>query len=212
MDKKTRQALEDSITKWEDNLRHAQGTGTLYLIKTGADNCALCTRNRGTNYSQCNGCPIVDVTLVNGCKDTPYYKVYDAIYQARACHNYQNMVTLRKAIKDEINFLKSLRPVEVEHQPIDLEELLGLLVKGNGVTVYTAYKGCAAPRVSEQTIKFITTKGYYVATLWTDTGHSLGDMGILPRKHKQKTFKTRKEAEIYLGTYKETCPTCGKEK
>ena len=94
------EALEASITHWEENL----AAKTLKEVSVGADACALCSlynKNGG-----CTGCPVKEKTGHNFCWGTPYIGVGAAM----SCWQATDDDTLfRDVAQKEIDFLKSLR-------------------------------------------------------------------------------------------------------
>jgi len=81
--------IELSIEKWEDIVN---GTGR----DLQADNCALCEVHRGPTSLECGDCPIVKKVNDFGCAGTPYAKYVET--------------KLERYAKEELEFLKSLRP------------------------------------------------------------------------------------------------------
>lgn len=97
MDAETLEALKGSITKWE-------------LVLAGKENgncrsnCPLCTK---FYRDGCQGCPVFKSTGREYCSGSPY-KDY-----IRACNaSNPNADALAQAALAELNFLKSLLPVE----------------------------------------------------------------------------------------------------
>lgn len=105
MDDVTREALEQSIEKWEKNL----GAATWREVTTGARDCPLCGLfNSVTNqHDPCVGCPVRERTESQFCWDTPHQRVAGA----RPITNSELGVSdyARSLIQEEVDFLKSLR-------------------------------------------------------------------------------------------------------
>ena len=95
MDKKTSEALEKSIKHWEENV----AAGSCDDIRTEATGCALCDI---FNEDGCVGCPVMDATGRDYCKETPYTLVTRAVYEG-------SITAAHKAAKAELEFLKGLR-------------------------------------------------------------------------------------------------------
>lgn len=106
MKKKTAKALERAITHWEENLRLAE-SGTLTVLYITGRMCALCTRFMKDNDCRRGEekCPVYERTGNPACLESPWNKVHDAIY------GYGNE-PLPAAVKEEIEFLRSLRESE----------------------------------------------------------------------------------------------------
>lgn len=124
MRKETREALERSITHWEENLTMAR-TGRGTALNIGASNCALCQMFYSKCYSKCymagdskEKCPVFEKIGVPGCHSTPYSDVTEALDDLHTISNTYNSSeeevedatnTLIDSIKIELSFLKSLR-------------------------------------------------------------------------------------------------------
>ena len=68
MEPATLEALRGSIAKWE---RLARGEG----VNKGREDCPLCTLFNNFSipgHNKCVGCPVMKVTGVRYCHDTPY--------------------------------------------------------------------------------------------------------------------------------------------
>jgi hypothetical protein len=97
MDDRTREALEGSIRKWEAIVA---GTGE----DLGAINCPLCAEfydredTDSDEKTHCRGCPVHERTGQEHC-DGPPYDWYDGS---------------REAAREELEFLKSLRPAPLD--------------------------------------------------------------------------------------------------
>jgi len=109
--------LEVSIQKWEDIVN---GTGH----DLHASNCALCH-----THPSCIGCPIKELTGQEECEGTPYYKY----------HTAYGFTDKQEAAKEELEFLKSLRP-----KPKIFDYDLGdASIHFDGVDVYIKIHGYA---------------------------------------------------------------------
>jgi hypothetical protein len=108
MNKKTLQALKESIKHWQHNLLLAKNNKP---IKIGNQYCALCQLNIYKNCESrqenrlvnCHSCIICLHTGEPACNDTPYYDVG----RSNDCRDIKNLII---NIKKEIIFLKSLLP------------------------------------------------------------------------------------------------------
>lgn len=114
MDAETRQALEESIQHWEENLEHAKA-GRFGDIDTTAEGCALCFKFYLYNGS-CKGCPVAARTGKTVCRGSPYHT---ADFALEECRRYSRegftpeqavLVEAVEAVEAELEFLKSLRP------------------------------------------------------------------------------------------------------
>ena len=111
MDKKTKEALEASIKKWQDI---ADGTG----VDEGSINCPLC---HIYNYKNCKGCPISERTKNRSCNKTPYNEWAKHISHAHPLYQGSNRViceTCKNIALEEVKFLESLK--EKEFKPIEI--------------------------------------------------------------------------------------------
>jgi len=100
MTPETKEALEESIKHWEENLeRYRIG----WSIITGPKECALCRKfNLSDTIYPCVKCPIFNKTGLPFCKETPY-----DIFARSSRSDWKE-----KHIIAEIDFLKSLREEE----------------------------------------------------------------------------------------------------
>jgi hypothetical protein len=102
--------LEESIAHWEANY-DAEDPDDAH---TTAAHCPLCKVH--LNYEddvRCVGCPVREHTKLSGCADTPWSKADDALYDwASRLTSDKDKGKWLSACRDEINFLKSLRPTE----------------------------------------------------------------------------------------------------
>lgn len=103
MDTVTREALEASIKKWEANV--AAETPKDVLI-TG-QNCPLCKIFAGPG---CYDCPVMKKTGYDECHNTPYYAAQSALVDWKMGDLSRD--EWRLYAQAEVDFLKSLRPVE----------------------------------------------------------------------------------------------------
>lgn len=96
-------ALEKALEHWEAN---AAAT-TIEDVKLGSDYCPLCTVYNNDTNAYCFGCPVSIKSNRPYCENTPYGKVLTAYYRADG----EGPVTddLKKAINEELEFLRSLR-------------------------------------------------------------------------------------------------------
>jgi hypothetical protein len=105
MNKRTLEALNGSIKKWE---MIVEGTE----VDKGWFNCSLCKvfcRNAWEvpEGELCKGCPVSEKTGVPFCEDTPYQDIDD--YKGNVGDEGYKEIAQR-----EVNFLKSLLPKNVE--------------------------------------------------------------------------------------------------
>jgi len=107
MDAKTRDALEKSITAWEEKVRLAK-KGEAAFAKMGATECALC---KLYYYNDCIGCPVAAETGQPSCDGSPYMEAYRAY---RNAYEYGRPDGAAEAFQKELDFLISLRPPEMD--------------------------------------------------------------------------------------------------
>lgn len=114
MDADTRQALEESIEKWEINTTLSFGER-----RTGRRDCPLCTMFANINdlsTKHCKKCPVYQRTGERYCDGSPYEELavvsYDYMYGDETADNVE--VRWKKVAEKEVEFLKSLRPKEKE--------------------------------------------------------------------------------------------------
>jgi len=111
MEPKTLQALQESIKHWErvvaDPLHE----------ETGVHHCALCKLFYPNNQESpmeaflndpCKGCPIKEKTGAPFCEGTPYDRVAHL-----GLHEKEGTDEYKEAAQEELDFLRSLLPVEV---------------------------------------------------------------------------------------------------
>ena len=107
MNKKTLNALKDSIRKWE---KIVNGTG----VDLGTENCPLCKLFRDDLLGLCSKCPIYRKTKVPGCIATPYTKWRKHQYRHGWRMPEDGLKVLcpecRRIAERELKFLKSLLP------------------------------------------------------------------------------------------------------
>jgi hypothetical protein len=104
-------ALEQSISKWEANVRAEDPTKLLF----GADNCPLCAIyynfDEKANTLDCSGCPVSKKTGANWCDGSPYIEAYHAGLKWKLAVRRGEMVkpfeaAARAAMQAEVDFLK----------------------------------------------------------------------------------------------------------
>lgn len=113
MDKETKQALEDSITHWKDNLALAE-VGRFHSIFIYAEDCALCMLyyyEHNNKWTWCAGCPVSTKVNEPGCEKTPWANVNHFLNETKEQESPDEELkeNLIQAIKKEIEFLESLR-------------------------------------------------------------------------------------------------------
>ena len=75
MDKRTYDALQASIVKWERNTR----VRNPYNAALWVHDCPLCQIYWKRDFGKsCKGCPVKSATLQKGCMGTPYNSAVDA--------------------------------------------------------------------------------------------------------------------------------------
>lgn len=137
MDQETREALEGSIRKWEAIVA---GTG----VDKGSVNCPLCQKFCAGRYRSdaCIGCPVRERTGRSYCEETPYVRYVEA---EEALAYYPGMSAAmrakwadqrEKAAKEELEFLRSLRP---DLEQIERRVFAGL--SGEAVVSYGSVTG-----------------------------------------------------------------------
>lgn len=100
--------LERSIIHWEYNLvivKESLGKtllGTDFSMSTYG--CALCNEYAA---SCCSGCPVSEKSGDTACSNTPYEALYKATHRVANPKITKEIIRL---VKDEVDFLKSLRP------------------------------------------------------------------------------------------------------
>lgn len=87
------QALNFSIKKWEYIVDKMRDSRTVVISDGGKQTCALCMKYI---EDDCWACPIREETGRKWCEDTPYA-------------SNMGILSLKRA-KNEVNFLKSLKP------------------------------------------------------------------------------------------------------
>jgi len=114
MDEETRIALDASIAAWAEKL----AAENPWKIKTGAPECPLCLLFYDEN---CRDCPVALKASATSCKNTPYRDAVEAIVDWRckledddATEMTAAKIAARAAIKEELDFLKSLRAEDEE--------------------------------------------------------------------------------------------------
>lgn len=101
MDKRTREALEGSINKWQ-----AIVAGTEY--DQGSYNCPLCHLfNHHASDPTCVGCPVATATGMVGCDGTPY-----ETFCEHSTNGYARSPSAKRVARAELDFLISLRPAD----------------------------------------------------------------------------------------------------
>ena len=108
MNKKTREALEGSIRKWEEILASRKKEG-------GISDCPLCPQFRGpSGIWHCDGCPVRAASGKAFCEGTPY-EDWSHHQKCRRRDGNRNAYRAtdkrsRELAEAELDFLKSLRP------------------------------------------------------------------------------------------------------
>lgn len=108
MDNETLKALRGSIAKWEAIVA---GTET----DKGAENCPLCQMFSPTYErlpDRCAGCPVRDETGIRGCVGSPYDTYSDLSDELNPESSDADRAAVKAAAQAELDFLKSLLPVE----------------------------------------------------------------------------------------------------
>ena len=101
------------IKHWKENLDKVRNRELPHINQSY---CAYCQKyyddysiNLGSReYNCCSGCPIAGVTGKQLCRGTPYYQVLELTKGIPFHKNKHTWPTLIKAVKAEIEFLKSL--------------------------------------------------------------------------------------------------------
>ena len=107
MNAEMRAALEASIEKWERNVAAEMPSA----IKIKWDACPLCVLVfSAKGQGNCTGCPVVERTVQDDCKGSPYYDASRALGAWNSDPNSRS--EWQRAAQAEVDFLKSLRPVE----------------------------------------------------------------------------------------------------
>ena len=104
------EALEASIAHWEENARARVPSDA----SLGVTNCALCKLYHD-NF--CQGCPVYEETGKDRCSGTPFQRAYRLLCVWRSEDRLdavgRRAEEFRAAAQEEVDFLKSLRPVKV---------------------------------------------------------------------------------------------------
>lgn len=100
MKPETLTALQESIEHW----KRLSAGNTKSGETTGPKHCALCNEFINKN-DVCNGCPIMNVTGMDGCSGTPYRNA-----EAKMKMYGQRSPEFKTAAKEELAFLESLLP------------------------------------------------------------------------------------------------------
>ena len=106
MDHKTYRALKGSVVKW---IRIYKGRG----VEAAADNCPLCVlfnRDAEPGVRGCWECPVLEVTGLHFCHETPYIKWKDHNLENHYDSGKAECPGCKKIALEEINFLLSLMP------------------------------------------------------------------------------------------------------
>ena len=107
MDKRTADALEASITHWQENI----AAETPEAINVYNDGCALCALflPESEEEENCIGCPVFARTGRHGCWGTPWSRARDSLERWK---NYpEARDAWRRAAHAELDFLISLREI-----------------------------------------------------------------------------------------------------
>ena len=108
MNETTRQALLESIAKWEENAIAEAPED----VRIGARDCPLCTMFLNPfNKVHCFGCPVVEQTSATSCSRTPYSKAFRSYLLWDDDPKSETPRTaFHEAARAEVDFLKSLLP------------------------------------------------------------------------------------------------------
>ena len=109
-------ALKESIAKWRRNYDARQ----LGDIKLSATDCALCAAYRSKephDRYNCGACPVANSGESREfCDNTPYMEVVRLVRDEYIAHGKDDddevPVYIQNAIKEELDFLESLLPIE----------------------------------------------------------------------------------------------------
>lgn len=111
MDDRTLAALDASILHWEQNLDAEKSDDA----RVGMEDCALCgmfVEGRDPDDA-CSGCPVRDRTGEDMCEETPYAAAYFAWRRWDVPpEDHALRAVFRSRAQKEIDFLRSLRPVD----------------------------------------------------------------------------------------------------
>ncbi len=131
MKKDTLKALRSSIKKWE---KIANGTGE----DDGSGNCELCKRfEAGTCEFDEEICPVREAVESGGCRKTPFVTWQNHQEKAHGITDFphrvqENCKRCVEIARKEVNFLKSLLPVErkrIEVRVFHQKEPFDLVIK-----------------------------------------------------------------------------------
>lgn len=112
MDDRILAALDASILHWEQNLAAEKSDD----VRVDMKDCALCdmfVESRGPDDA-CSGCPVRDRTGEDMCEETPYVAAYFAWrrWWNVSSEDHALRAVFRSRAQEEIDFLRSLRPVD----------------------------------------------------------------------------------------------------
>ena len=108
MDKRMLEALQASITKWEEN------TEITFIeeAKIWEDTCPLCEissqRTTGEMESPCEACPVYERTGQVDCEGSPWYNTL--LYWRAVENGIRFLSDFHSAAQKEVEFLKFLLP------------------------------------------------------------------------------------------------------
>ena len=100
-EKRRERALEASIAHWEEIYKNPTGKDQPF-----AEECALCAEycDLKADENPCQGCPVMERSGYNMCKNTPYMRAFSAVEDF-----WEKISSDKTDILEELNFLKSLR-------------------------------------------------------------------------------------------------------
>lgn len=146
MDPKTEEALDASITHWEE----VCAMPIVGDVDLGVGACALCSRfHTGNNHDDCcSGCPVHLATGSKSCRGSPYFDAYDAYKEWRQAQFELNEIEHRgnqedylqrvntwvaglsilhvafiEHAKKELAFLRSLKPLQPGQVTVDAKNV-----------------------------------------------------------------------------------------
>lgn len=109
MEARTREALENSIQHWRENIAQ-NNCDRIYI---GSSDCALCELFLDNRRRQCGDCPVAENTGAQLCNRTPWLKCRITLSSWQNDPDeeaYRN--TWRQAAQAMVDFLISLLPQE----------------------------------------------------------------------------------------------------
>lgn len=184
MKSETLKALQGSIQKWQNIV---DGTG----VDAGIENCPLCEIFNLPNG--CRGCPVREKVDTDYCGNTPFFNWAQHHFRKHYCRPskvYSDCLDCERLAKAELEFLKSLLPVEKEKtmRKIEIyeekekvvveEEPIRLKITEMGGRIDFEAVDRNGKRLSTGNLFSLTSAGIYLyGSINGDVGFSVDDNG-----------------------------------